>query len=153
MSDNNITEDQLNHKKMGIEYFNYTWELLEKEEKTQEEIDEMIHTAHASRFHWGKLTQPINNERGEWQISRVYATLKRDEPALYHAKRCLDICIQNNINDFDIAFAYEAMARAYSLKQDKKNKEKFFKLAKKAGEKISDKEDKEYFFDELNNLI
>ena len=42
------------HKKLGIELFNYTWELLEKPQRTREEDDTMMHAAHASRFHWGK---------------------------------------------------------------------------------------------------
>ena len=153
MNDKNLTEDQINHKKMGIEYFNYTWELIDKETRSQDEIDEMIHAAHASRFHWGKLNQAINNERGEWQISRVYSILNRAEPALYHAQRCLDICLKNNISDFDIAFAYEAIARAYVIKNDKINEEKYLKLAKEAGDKIAQKEDKEYFFSELKTII
>ena len=28
------------------------WELLEKEERTREEDDEMVHAAHTSLFHW-----------------------------------------------------------------------------------------------------
>lgn len=152
MTDNNLTKEQAQHKKMGIEYFNYTWGLLDKEERTQEEIDDMIHAAHASRFHWGKLKQPLNNERGEWQISRVYATLERFEPAQYHAQRCLDICLENDIGDFDIAFAYEALARAFSIKKDNKNKEKYLKKAKEAGEKIAKKDDKDYFFSELETI-
>jgi hypothetical protein len=153
MNEEKLTEDQLNHKKMGIEYFNYTWGLIDKNKRTQQEVDEMIHAAHSSRFHWGKLNQPINNERGEWQISRVYSILNRFEPALYHAERCLDICLKSKIGDFDLAFAYEAIARAYAINNDKVNKEKYLKLAKEAGDKIAKKEDKDYFFSELKMII
>lgn len=152
MKKENLSEEQKKHRKMGIKYFNLTWDFLDKEDRTKEEIDEMINASHASRFHWGKLNKPVNNERGEWQISRVYSTLKRFEPAYYHAKRCIEICKENNIGDFDIAFAYEAMARAYSIKGDEKNKEKYLNLAKKAGEIIDKKEDKDYFFSELNTI-
>ena len=45
----------------------------------------MIHAAHASRHHWAAVGTGVNLARGEWQISRVYVTLGRGEPALFHA--------------------------------------------------------------------
>jgi tetratricopeptide (TPR) repeat protein len=80
----------------------------------------MIHTAHASRYHWGHApgATPANLARGEWQISRVYAVLGRPEPALHHARRVLDICQENGIGDWDLAFAYEALARAHAVAGD-----------------------------------
>ncbi|MFW9874344.1 MAG: hypothetical protein ACFFG0_14660 [Candidatus Thorarchaeota archaeon] len=71
----------------------------------------MIHTVHASRYHWGilvsegKSTQ-LNLQRAEWIISRVYSVLGKGESAIYHAKMCLEITEKNNIGDFDLAFAY-----------------------------------------------
>jgi hypothetical protein len=76
--------------------------------------------------------------------------LEREEPALYHANLCLQITLDNNIEDFDLAFAHEALARASALAGNKKDYEHHLKLAKEAGEKIKDKGDKEYFFEDLN---
>ena len=100
----------------------------------------------------GRDNKPLHFERGEWQISRVYAILGRFEPALYHAKRCLEICKENDIRDFDISFAYEAMARAYSLMEDSVERNKYIELAKEAAEGIRDKGDKEYFWGELKTI-
>ena len=140
------------HKKFAVDCFNGTWSLLDKKDRTVEEVDKMIHTAHASRFHWGEIGKPVHFERGEWQISRVYSVLKRSEPALSHAKRCLEICNENNIGDWDIAFAYEALARAYAIAGDKTECEKYLQLAKQAGEMIKKKEDKNYFLSELKTI-
>lgn len=41
------------HTQSAKELFNLVWELLEKTTRTQEETDQMIHAAHASRYHWG----------------------------------------------------------------------------------------------------
>ena len=139
-------------KKLGIRLFNLTWSLMDKKDRTKEDVDKMIHAAHASRFHWGEVGTPIEFERGEWQISRVYSVLRRSEPALYHAKRCLEICKDNNIGDWDIAFAYEAVARAHATAGSKIECQNFLKLAKEAGEQIKKKEDKEYLFSELKNI-
>ena len=125
---------------------------MEKKDRTTEEGEKMIHAAHASRFHWGEIGTAVEFERGEWQISRMYTVLNRPQPALYHAKRCLVICKENNIGDFDIAFAYEAMARAYAIAGKKDERERYNQLAKKAGEKIRKKEDREYFFSELKTV-
>ncbi|MHA1125794.1 MAG: hypothetical protein ACTSO7_05395 [Candidatus Heimdallarchaeota archaeon] len=152
MTDKELSEEEKMHKKLAINLFNATWGLMDKKDRTKEEDDEMIHSAHASRFHWGKVGNHIHFERGEWQISRVYSVLKMVEPAIYHGQRCLDICLENKIGDFDIAFAYESLARAYAIKDEKDKVGEYKKLAKEAGEKIAKKEDKDYFFGELNNI-
>lgn len=140
------------HKKLAVDLFNLVWSLMDKKERTKEEDDKMIHAVHASRFHWGEIGKPVHFERGEWQISRVYAVLNRPQPALYHAKRCLEICKENNIGDWDIAFAYEAMARAYAVAGEKTESEKYMKLAKEAGEQIKEKEDKDLFISDLKTV-
>ena len=140
------------HRKFAVNLFNMTWSLLDKKDRTEEEDNKMIHAAHASRFHWGEIGTPLEVERGEWQISRVYSVLKRNEPALYHARRCLEICKENNIGDFDIAFAYEAMARAYAVLGKKADCDRHIELAEKAGEQIKKKEDRDYFLSELQTV-
>jgi hypothetical protein len=140
------------HRKFAVNLFNMTWSLLDKKDRTEEEDNKMIHAAHASRFHWGEIGTPLEFERGEWQISRVYSVLKRNEPALYHARRCLEICKENNIGDFDIAFAYEAMARAYAVLGKKADCDRHIELAEKAGEQIKKKEDRDYFLSELQTI-
>ena len=65
------------HKKFAVDLFNLVWDLLDNGERTMEEDDRMLHAAHASRFHWGEIGTPLEFERGEWQISRVYAVLNR----------------------------------------------------------------------------
>jgi hypothetical protein len=78
--------------------------------------------------------------------------LGRSEPALFHANKCLTICEENAIGDFDIGFAYEAMARAYALAGDKANHEKYVTKAKDAAENIEEKGNKDYLLGELNTI-
>lgn len=140
------------HRKFAVDLFNLVWELLEKAERSQEENDSMLHAAHASRYHWGQVGAPVNLARGEWQISRVYSVLNRLEPALYHARRCLEICQQNDIGDFDLAYAYEALARATALAGDRTECKIYHELARKAGEMIREEDDKELFFKDLDTV-
>ena len=144
--------DKLDHRQLAVDLFNHTWELLDQNERTQAEVDEMIHAAHASRYHWGLAGTAINLARGEWQISRVYSVVERGEPAHYHARRSLEICQENNIGDFDLAFAYEALARAASVAGDQEALKENLAFAKAAGEKIAEQDDKDYLFSELENI-
>ena len=140
------------HKKTAVNCFNHVWDLLGKKKRTKEEDDDMVHSAHASRYHWGKIGTPLHFLRGEWQISRVYSVLKRAQPAIYHAKRSLQLCKANKIKGFDLAFAYEALARAYMVAGKKRDCVKNLTQAKKVGGKIEKAEDKRWFMDNLKTI-
>jgi hypothetical protein len=129
-------------RQRGVELFNATWELL----GSRADDDRMLHMAHASRFHWGQAPEckPENLARGEWLVSRVYSVLGRAEPAIWHARRCLDHCEENGIGDWDLAYAYEALARAHAVAGDAEAAEWKTK-ARAAGDEIADAEDREHF--------
>ena len=76
------TLDAADRRQLAVDLFNHVWTLLEKTDRTPMQDDEMLHAAHASRYHWGEVGEPVNFARGEWQCSRVYAVLGRAEPAL-----------------------------------------------------------------------
>ena len=109
------------HRELGKELFNRTWELMELEPRTVEQEDELIYTAHASRYHWSRAGGPEHAARGEWQCSRVYAVLGRGEPAVWHAKRCLAYieAAGDDVDVWDAAAAYEALSRAYAVAGDR----------------------------------
>lgn len=151
MADEKAMTEQDFHRKMAVGLFNGTWDLMEKPGRSIEEDFTMLHCAHASRYHWEcrqDHTQ-VHIERGEWQISRVYTLLGRGEPALHHAKRCLDICVAEGIGDWDIAFAHEAVARASAASGDAASFQEHFRAALELGALISDKGDRDYFFKDL----
>ena len=138
------------HRKFAVELFNATWELLDKSDRSAEEDLSMVHAAHASRFHWGEIGTPLEFERGEWQISRVYAVLGMAGAALRHASACLEICLKNDIGDFDIAFAHEAVARACVLSDDTDGARSHIELGAAAAEAIADENDRNYYLSELD---
>ena len=139
-------------RRLAAKLFNRVWELLEKPDRDQADDDTMLHAAHASRFHWGEIGEPVNFARGEWQVSRVYATLRRPEPAAYHARRCLEICGANGLRGFDLAFAYEALARAAAVAGDTQERDRYRELARQAGEQIAEADDRAIFFGDLATI-
>ena len=114
----------------------------------------MIHAAHASRFQWSRaeVVEPANHTRGEWQCSRVYAVIGRAEPALWHAERCREILESNGITDFDIAAAYEALARAHALAGDASVAADWKAKAVAALDGIADPDDREIIEGDIATL-
>ncbi|MCK8060168.1 MULTISPECIES: hypothetical protein [unclassified Fusibacter] len=132
--------------------FNLVWEYIDKEDRTEDDNINMIHAAHASRFLWGKVGEPVNLERGEWQVSKVYAILGMGEQALLHASACLKICELYTIKDWDIVFAYMAIAEAHKVLGNTSDYESFKKRATELVAGIKDPKDKEYTLNELDQL-
>ncbi len=113
----------------------------------------MIHVAYASRYHWSQATQELKHQaRGEWQLARVYTVAGRPEPAIYHARKCLEWCERGGVEDWDIAFAHEALARAHKLAGNATDAERHKRLAREAGDAIADPGDREHFDEDWATL-
>ncbi len=140
------------HKKLAIEAFNKTWDYIDMKSRTKEETLEMIHLAHASRYHWGFAGTELNKGRGEWQISRVYNISNLGESALLHANAYLDICIKYDYKDWDISFAYEAIAFAHKVLGNIKLMNEFKEKGLKSLCDIKEKGDRDYAESELDKL-
>jgi len=139
-------------RKTAADLFNYTWTLLEKADRTERETDLMVHAAHASRFLWEDIGEPVNHARGEWQISRVYSVADRPEPALHHARRCLQIVEEHGVGDFDLACAYEALARAHATAGEREAAARYEALGREAAARIEEADDRELVVSDLDSL-
>jgi DNA-binding transcriptional MerR regulator len=139
-------------RKLGVALFNATWDLMGKENRTRDEDDAMLHMAHASRHHWGQVGKHANFARGEWQCSRVYAVLRRPEPCLHHAQRVLDICQEQGLGDWDLAFAYEALARGHAINGDLEQARAATEQALAAAEDIAEDGDRDLLLSDLETI-
>src|SRR5918994_7695268 len=141
-----MAEPRLDHRQLGVELYNATWKLLEQESRTPAEDDAMLDAAHASAYHWSRAegAAPVNAARSHWQISRVNSVLGRAEAAVYHAQRCLDLYTENGIGDWDLASAYEALARANKLAGNDAEHRRNLELGRDALAQIADQEDREH---------
>lgn len=137
------------HKFFAIETNNLTWKYLARTDRSQEDDLRMIHTIHASMYHWLEAGTAVNKARGEWMLSRVYTVTNQPELAFAYAQDCLKTCQENGFADFDIAYAYEAMARTNAMRGDKAEAAKYFALATQAGKEIADDEDRKIFEPDL----
>jgi hypothetical protein len=142
----------VSERQLGVDLFNEVWRLME----SREDDERMLHAAHASAYHWAQAPEcePKNRARSEWQVSRVCAVLGRAEPALHHAQRCLELCEGNleNLEDWDLPFAYEALARAYKAAGKEEESRRSLALARKTGGRIADAEDREHLEEALAEI-
>jgi DNA-binding transcriptional MerR regulator len=152
------TEDPLDaetHRTVAVSLFNHVWTLLEVEQRTPEQDDEMVHAAHASCWHWRRVGAPDEPQRlavGEWQCSRVYSVLGRPEPALHHARRCLALTESHEMEDWVAASGAEAMARAHRAAGDRAAFEEWRARAVAATAAIADPEDREVIEGDIETL-
>jgi len=142
-------------RQLAAALFNHAWELLENGRRTTDQDDEMIHAAHAARYHWGEVGEAVKRARGEWLCSRVYAAVDRSEPALYHAERCFRIVESlrpEQRRDWDVAAALEALARAHAIAGDRSAALSWKARAAVAASAISGQVDREDIEQDIKTL-
>lgn len=138
------------HKHFAVSCFNAIWPLLEKgANRSESENRAMVHLAHASYYHWTQVGEPVHFQRGKWMLARVYTVLADKIQALYYAQQCLALTEKHHLKDFDLAYAYEAMARAYALNGDESNFKDYYHLAEEAAKAIAGEKDRELFSNDL----
>ena len=104
------------HRAQGIAANNGTWDWLGKPdgERTADDEEQMTLSAYAAAYHWAQAARsgPANVARANWLISRVWAVRGNGALALHHADIVLSTCRDNDLRDFDLAYAHESRARA-----------------------------------------
>jgi hypothetical protein len=143
-----------NHKQIASQCFNRVWDLLDLQERTREEEEQMIHLAHTSFWHWTQVENhtPTNLSIGYWQISRVYAVVGNGELALYYANRCEEVSLNGNTPPFFIGYAYEAQARAYKVLDQDNDALSSYQKAKTYTELVVDEESKKMLVKDLEEI-
>jgi uncharacterized protein YndB with AHSA1/START domain len=120
-----VDVDAVLERELAIDCNNETWALLTRDDRSAGEDEAMVRLAYAAAHHWSRAqgVQAANEQRAEWLISRVLATLGQSAAALRHAQRCLALTDAASVGadgfaDFDFAYAQEAMARALAAGGD-----------------------------------
>ncbi len=117
------------HRRAAVACFNRAWDYLDMKARGSEEEEEMLHLAHASRYHWSLVGTPRNRAVGDWQIARVYAAIGAPELSLQFALSCLTTCEKKRLDDL-VPSALEGVARAYVAAGDPQNANRLLRMAK-----------------------
>ena len=140
------------HRKLAVELFNHTWDLVEKKDRTKEEDERMVHAAHASRFHLGEVGEPLNLAVGG--VADRPRVLHPKAPFLRppNAGRCLEIIEENGITGFYRASAYEGLAKAHNVTGEREKSEEYLELAQAEGRRITDEEERKVLLVQLAEI-
>ncbi len=137
------------HRKTARDCFNHAWDYLDKKDRSAGDEKEMLHLAHASRFHWGLVGSPRNQAVGDWQISRVYAALNQPSLSLQFARSSIETCEKNDLQEV-LATAFEAIARAYAVAGEYASAKSYIEKAREQLSKLSlDDEDRETYHGQI----
>jgi hypothetical protein len=142
------------HHRFAVECFNGAWDLLDQEDRTEEDAAEMIHMAHASLWHWRRSEQgdPQRFAVGAWQLSRVYAAADRPEEAVRYGEESLALCRRHELTPFYVAYGYEALARAASVAGDAAERERQLNAATAIASQIEDETDRQALLGDLATI-
>ncbi len=101
------------HRHLAIGANNSTWEMAEAE-RTPANDEEMLRRAYAAAYHWQRAegSGPANEARAVWLLAKVHLLAGLPDRSLHYADTCLAVCRDHGLVDFDLAYAYEARARA-----------------------------------------
>lgn len=151
MSEEDTYTEPEAHRHFAAKLNGEVWGLLEKADRSPAEDELMIHAAHASCCHWLKVGTELHHQRAEWLIARVYSELALADAALRHARRCQELTQEHPglMQDFDQAYAHEAVARANAVAGNQAEALKHLRLAEEAGQAIADDQSKQFFVGDL----
>lgn len=102
------------HRWFAVEYNNQAWDLVEAPQRSPEEIDRMVHLAHAAAAHWSEIGKSVNQMRAMSLLAHAYAVAGEGKPAVKYARRCTDLSasLTDEQTSFDRASAAACMACA-----------------------------------------
>lgn len=143
------------HRWFGVDLNNQVWREIDAGSVTPAstllEREALLYSAYASAYHWRQVGSPANTARGEHLVARAAIAAGFPEVARHHAQRCLDLCREHPkaIEDWDLAFAHEGLARAAAASGDLEEARRHHAEATALGEAIADPEDRRVFQEEL----
>lgn len=112
------------HRWFGVHLNNEAWKAIDDQTVSPDDQprrrEEALYRTYASVYHWMQVGNPMNHGRGEHLISRTAVLVGSPDLAIRHATRYLELIAAHPdlAEDWDHAFAHEAMARALAMAGD-----------------------------------
>ena len=100
------------HRAQAIEANNSVWELLDAE-RSADDDEELVRRAYAAAYHWDRAAGrgPEHAARAAYMVAKAQLAVGQAAVALAAADRCMALCVDHGLADFDLAYAHEARAR------------------------------------------
>lgn len=150
-----MVEERDLHRWFGVQLNNGTWNSIDTAsvgpDSPLAERETVLYGAYAGAYHWRQVPEPATIARGEHLIARTAILTGFYDLARTHAQRCLDFleASPDDAEDWDWAFAHEAIARAAAASGDTGAAARHHAKAMELGNAIEGEVDRTIFLDEL----
>ena len=126
------------HRHFASHYFNASWKLMGKPERTPDDDETLIALGHASLWHWTQRPDcsDKNLSVAHWLLARIYSVTARPEEAHRHAIRCLALSQRPGVAPYFLGCAHEACARVAGLRGESGAAEKHACAAREIAESL-----------------
>lgn len=140
------------HRRFAIEMFNRSWDLLEMPDRSADDDAEMLAAAFGSAWHWAQVGTAENIALGDHQIAKVASHVGQPALALHYARRALEAIEIGHFGDWQVAAAYEGMARACAAAGDAAGRDYWVQRCTVALGAVPDAADRSVVAEQLLNL-
>jgi hypothetical protein len=156
MSMNNKPEFDLQtaNKYFSAHCFNQAWNLIDKQNRSPQEDDDMLNLSHASLWHWTQR-EDFNAEKASiayWQLARIYVLLNQPDNASRYAHLCLQASQEEGVGLFFLGYAHEALARAASVAGNQMQADAHRQAAEDIASKLTDVQGRQMLLDDLQTI-
>jgi hypothetical protein len=119
------------HRWFAVEFNNSSWELVESAHRSVDDVERMIHLAHAAFVHWLHAGNVANEVRAYCLLATAYAAAGLGKGAVRYADKCVSLCAPASaeLTEFDRASAFGCAANAYASAGDQEQARDFHQQA------------------------
>lgn len=122
----------------AIECNNHAWKLAESRLRTAADTDEMLTTAHASAYHWGKVGNDTNKAMATMLLAQVHALIGDAPRARRYAEECFAFVTSRQSPAWQVAFAHAIVAHAAAIAKDAATHAKHYEVARGLGAALAE---------------
>ncbi len=135
-------------RRMAVQCNNRAWDLWEIDAPEWDELNDMVHSAHAAYLYWSEVGTGIHRLRAWMTLAYAHirgGSLELAERYLGYAEELL-IGHPDGLCDWDEPFLLDARARLYEARGEDSPATEYRIRAEQAGGRIADQGDRDQFF-------
>ena len=142
------------HRYFSTKCFNGAWDLMDRNDRTEEEDLEMLHRAISGLWHWTQREDCTDTNRSIslWQVSRIYSLLGQADNARKYAELSRAASQSEGVEPFYLGYAYEALARAEALAGRADLVKELLEMGKSLAGQVADVEEKNALIRDLESI-
>lgn len=122
--------DETWHRRVAAQCNNAAWDLIEKSALDSHEIAELVRLASAASYHWRRVGASASAAHADLLFAWAMARAGAGPVALDAASRSLSYFMENQSEDWELAFAHAAMAMAFYCNGDSEGYKRHHQTAK-----------------------